>query len=816
MKRLYVIASISILLLLLPALSMNHRHEDSSTMLSARPQKNKTAHPLATPVTQSFTLTETDDALWYEFSVEPGIYEIKIDAQNKKLGSVDVDVDIFEKKTVYSVPLGKNIESWSFVDGYSRGLRSGQFYYWRTLIYIRASGTMAVSIETSGSDYSVEGEIIINKIVSFDGLETIPSTKNITMSEGSEYIVYKIDPGAYNITTILRSKGLDVKFDYVYIYIPPDDIYSLDEGEQIEIYINNTLVGTIKKDSWDIHKYDVPKVGDYEIMLKYKNTTKADGVKIGCVYIYYTFAGLSTYHSYSHCPYVWLDKAHDNYTFYSSFYTFAGLSVEFDAYDPDVGWVSYYWELWGSYDSEQEIVYLNTTTYLIIHKYPVNVEANITIYSSRLTYETINPGETKTVTLSKEYEHKYVLFKFKKDHYYKIYIDVSSNINWSVTLVYFAYVNTLWKTEEYTTRLVMSEYSLIPEDSPTYKNPEKIYMCLYTYMEFENDNLSDIDYNYIFPGTVNGILTYLYGYNYSVIEDSGDYATVTIHFEDLGEISSISPGETKDIELSYSEDGKIYEVLKLDVEIGKEYKVTIKPKSIDGEGMVEASMSENSEYAVLETYNPDAYGGYGLYESKPFRTTEDKILFEYFTNIAGTCYIWIERDDDPENFNGTISVSLEVVDPQPMSHTDNVYSASWQSTGDDRVKIFSVPIEKDRAYRINITTGNPDVAFDIIPIHESGITLLYDDLQVETYGYPYSNTYGYTFISSRFSSPRNGTVYIILVAEGNNEISITVEDVTAIPEVPITQNMYIWLPVGIAVGAVVVLLVMKILEKRRA
>ena len=750
-------------------------------------------------------LNASHPTAWLEFTVEPGVYKFTFESINHGSESTDFNVYMYQYVTTYSIAFRENISGWDYYSWIiGTDLDPGEIYY--SVYYFRAlqSGNIALKIKTSAAyyyyctGYEVEYKITLEKIQSFENLDTLSGKKSISFPD-TGIVAYKLDPGIYNYTMeqlIYLEEG-----EYEYIY--PRLTYSgVDPGEKIEVFMNDTKILTITYDTFEVEKIANPKTGLYNFTVKYTNTTKADNVYIGELYLYYKVRDVDIFGSYVVGFYVYLSKTYNttSNTYTLSKYNYY-TSIVYYIYDPLHGDLLYEDEFYSN-TSHMEYIYLDHEYYLIVQKTAPPAPAKVNVSFEKITdYVELNPRDTESVTLEDSNTRKLVLISFEPDHYYSLYLNITNNVNWSVWLVHpkytyniYASESTMYNYSSYLVKTVMLRYEPYYFSGPLGKEWEYTYSATGTYVYLSDHKLDDISETSldIYSGKT---LMLLKGYNYT-----NKSVNVELHLVDDGEIPVLSSGSSQEIELSWSKKA-IYEVYKLNLSVFNECVLTVDPKDVDLKGDV-------SVYVSPDYYMSDKASIYGVMNmEKVFKSSDDAPMILEFTALSkGYGYVFIDRGEPKNDFDGTLTISLTMNPPQETS------ALNWRSDYGDRLRVISTELKEGKTYRINITKSTGFKLFAVM-MYEDGRSVIFmektDNIYLAQYFIGIGLDSDETIEVVRITPIHSGKVYIVFLAEFYGEVNFVIEDIT-----PKGINVEIWLPIGFAIGAAVVFVVITVLRKR--
>ncbi len=760
---------------------------------------------VSSTATVSGTLTDEQTSAWLEFAVEPGFYNIFYELRN---GMTDLSpwiyVDLYEQAYVYSPALGRNVTVWSYLKSLLWGLFDcGSLAVGTENIYVRKAGNIALKIWINEPSFPpanllIEYSFTLEKVESFEGLDSISGENAIELNPNDQAVVYKLEPGIYNLSVTQKNYKTETEYEFLY---PLVDFYDVDPGEKIEVYVNDTKVSTITYSGYEATKIENPSTGTYNVKLKFSNTSKSDGIYIYEVYMIYLPKGVNEASYKYYWVYQWLSATNDEITLSFTFNKIKVVSrVYYEIYDPELGeTVDSYKHYINKNGSFHDLIYTEKETYLIIRKVNASADVDINVTLNEITsYTTISVGEEKTITLSPS-EKEIVLLDLGIDEISTIDLAIENNVEWDVYLEIYGYEDwaSIWEdTHINESSKLVDVYSIYLEDglyngtiSGYSSGKRRVYM---TRMEYEDSELVDVDYLDL-ETPRSKFFAILYGYNYS-----NEDAVVRISIEDSGGIEYLTNATTKSIEIRYG--GAIYAIYKFNATIGNKYLIKIEPTSVEYPGEIYASIATVSDYNTIRSRAITSD------ELNFDKENDTPIMLEYVTNYDTSAYLIIKRVGcGTREFNGTISISFEYYEPEKTSEF------SWNPSYGDYIEVFAYDFGKGKTYRltVNKTLG---VSAYILFVSKDGTLPYYEysDSSSLAFGwvtyYVSSTTTNETFV---IQSNYNGRAYIIIRAYGQGWIRIKIEDIT-----PKTLNMIIWLPIGIAIGAIVVIIITKAIKKR--
>ncbi|MEX0568043.1 MAG: hypothetical protein Q6363_002645 [Candidatus Njordarchaeota archaeon] len=735
----------------------------------------------------SGTFRGENDEKWYEYSVSPGIYKVSVEVVNKKNDGCSLSIDIYEKVEEFSPEVGKNVTYWSQKYGSYEYLSPGEIYHWERHLYIINDGEIAVNIHSYYSDLDVHYTINVKKIVDFADIGTISNSESSNVPAESKYKAYKFSGHGVckcNINATVYHTNRSYYFVYPYLSYSWSD---LEYGESLEIYWNGTKVGTISPVGIDIQKIENPDPGYYEVKIKYKNTTKSDGVDVNKLYIAYMCDGSTSIDKDSYSIYTHLSYTNNETIVGVTLPQIASTnSLDVDIINADYGYVAGSFYLWDNMTDEDYFL-LNSTYYVILEKDYSATKVDFDIKFESADYESLLPGEKITINFDDPDKTVPVLIHLEENYYYDLSMEITNDAKWYIYLTAgfssLAYVNNAFNSSLNSTKLLY-----ITSIQAYYKSPTYMSCDIYNYMwigktyqdeAFETAMLG-VDYS-CHPV----LFALLSGFNYTNIS-----AVVDISLDEIEPIGWIgSEGVKADI----SSDENLYEVYRFNVTMFNLYRIEIGIDSINNPGKISGFVYMYNACVGIEGFDLDK--ALDIYS-----TTDGPMIFEYVSSYSGVAYITIEAYS---GFDGTIVVNLEETKPESLPMEVTIGQ-------DNTVFVGKISIIRGHTYRFKITKDQ-SVTLYVYMADEKGMSPL-------PYSLDGSRTYLFcsmirpeTSMETSVTFDYEGIVYIILDGYGSGNITIEYEDIT--PQPPITQNMMIWLPIGIVVGLLVGIIVVKALKK---
>ena len=736
------------------------------------------------------TLSSENSEVWYEFDVTPGIYEFKMTFVNRKVIYAGCIWNLYALVTEYMPQYDKNITHWSKIETKYISLDKTDIYSYRTYEYIFNSGKLASHIMIYDYSFVIDYNITIQKVLSFDSLSELETEASNTIPEGEKFIGYKLsaeDVYCFNISTI--NYEVEVEYEFAYISIPCSDV---EWGESIDIYWNDTKIGAINCSGSFMDIIYNPNEGNYELEIKYTGDDDADGIYVQYVYLVYMKKDAD--HTAETIYYIGqrLDSTHNQttkiipinfyeYTNYLYIYPYTSIYTD--------NTISY--SVSGN-NSLEFYRYLSGDYYIILKKKYSDRSTKFNITVKTVHYKVLNPGETISYTFDKP-QSVPILLNTSQNHYYSIDLKTMDNTPWSLQLITseyteVAYENTYYNESSNSTYLYRIGMNFKYFTGPMGSTRNVGYSYRWALLNYIDSEYDDVDRMYYY--TPNKFLSILEAYNYT-----NDSIGVKVSMEDIGEIQFIGGGDTVDIELS-PEDGRIHYVFMADTSIGYEYFVEISAADIDRIGRVFGEMTN------LETYDNLQYESL-FYVEMEFDSENNHICLEYFTGINGTSYIEVYTGGD---FKGDLRISLEEKKP-------NTSPISWDAGYDDVVKIVNLSMKKDHIYELRVEKNATMILF-VYAISSNGSTpIILEYMDSETDYFLFYIDEEVTQQTVKFVGNYDGAAYIIFVLYGFGHVEIEILDVT--PGIPITSNLYIWLPIGIAIGVALGIIIIRFVKKEK-
>lgn len=728
---------------------------------------------------------------WMEFNVSRGVYLLSFELRDLKYDYCYVYFYIYQWVHVYSPVLGKYIYRWKVYDQDVLTVKEGGISYREMYLYVRDSGRIAVLL-TGYSITSVEYNVTLTKVLSYEDLSILAISKESGSLEGTRFFGYRVEErGLFNMSLEQTTYEVPVKYRYMYFGLV---IVGMDEYESVKVYCNDTYVGIVEKNSYDLDKVADPKPGKYVIRFKYNGITGSDGLSILHIYVYYLIDGYTELNAFSKYINIDLNSSTDEVEIEISLpKKNITTRTDYILFDPTTGEKTEF-TLEGN-SSTSDLIYLSESQYLLINKYVSHANLSYTISLEYVKAHEVHVDTPVTVTLNSPSETVPIFIYLEEGHYYDLNITNSIETNWSVTLEDF-YGNTIasmdcyYNTTKKSMRITLIPWEKNNESGPLTASSEYNYKAVGTLISYENGELTALSiweatYKYPF------IMAFISGYNYSF-----GAASIDIWLKDAGEIKNIGINESQEVEFSGT---KIYEIFYTNVSVGMEYLVNVSPINIDKTGGIYAEMYLPSD-KWLTPYSPYS-------RSKRFEAENSTpLILEFFTNTPGRAVIYVKV----ATFRGKISVSL--IQNEPIKNNHIV----WMGEYGDKLKIIELNAEAGRVYSISIKS-NEVLILAGTALSENGsypLSIIYDEYSYLIREWPY---FYLAYMSTANSTleltfTHSGKVFLaFIITYGSPQIIINIKDTT-----PYTLNIGIWLPVGIAIGIASTLIAMKIITIKKS
>ena len=737
-------------------------------------------------------LTLEDYDVWVEFSVSPGLYLLTCEFRNLVDRSSYIYIYVYEYVRVYSPVLGKMVWLWKEHNKYLLSLYGPIIGYYEYDIFVRAEGKIAIHI-VGTSVRRVEYNVSFDKVLSFDELNRIGYGAEYNFEENQRYLgFYDEEYAMFNISILQTTYNVPKK--YRYIYLRPI-ISDLDDSETIEIYWNDTYVGYADKYRYDIKRIMNPEMGNYIVKLKFTNQTRSDGVKIIHLEIYSLIEGDTNIYYSSKFIDMDLNSTNNigevNITLSESNKT---TKVDYVVFDPSTGRKTTF-TLNGN-DTVSSLIYINGTRYIFIKKYIGYAKLNFKISLEMVEFHEVFEGTPVTAILNQPNEVVPLLIHVPEGYYYNLSIKILADANWSITLWdedgnYLAGYDALKNASNVTRRLVFIHWQKNNMTGPLTAEYPYYSKAIGTRIEYINmsiDRVSKWESTYEYPF----IMAYITGCNYSM-----GIASVDIWLIREKEIQSLELNEEVEVELNESSFER-YEIFYTNISIGIEYILNVSPTEIISGGYVSSKMYMPSKlWAIgflLTDYTSRLFGGP---ETQP-------LILETTTNINGRAIIEVYSS----SFSGKVKVLLR--ENRPAEDR----SIEWSVKYGDFLKMIELDVKIGKTYSIKLKSDRPVIsAFSAISDDGSFPSFMQIGDYIEyvddwpiifmTYESELNTTIDITF-------NHNGKIYLMLIVYQNHaNITIEIKDTT-----PLTINYYIWLPIGIAIGAIATIAIIKIYQYR--